>query len=413
MSEDHHFDHLRDKLTRGLYRNCARRAPRCFDKIFTLPITPVKPSREFVPKSLPFTNPPSTIDIHADIAKRLLAWFDDNGRKDLPWQKQINPYRVWVSEIMLQQTQVSTVIPYFERFIAAFPNVDALAKAASDEVLHLWTGLGYYARARNLHKAAKIIAFDHNGVFPSAVETLVALPGIGQSTAGAIVSIACKGRAPILDGNVKRVLARHFAVAGWPGEIAVTRILWSIAEATTPSERVADYTQGIMDLGATLCTRSRPQCTQCPLSATCKARTTEDPTRFPGKRPKKSIPERHTVFLQIVDAAGSVLLLRRPEAGIWGGLWCFPEVGNIEQAIDWCLTHLGVAPEQVMTETPLTHVFTHFRLHIQPLRLPLPTTVGHIAEGNFGWVKPTALGAMGLPAPVARLLAEFNGSSAD
>ena len=376
-------------------------------------IKPIEPLREFVPKSLPANYAFSSVDIHADIAKRLLVWFDEHGRKDLPWQKGITPYRVWVSEIMLQQTQVSTVIPYFERFMAVFPDVDTLAKAASDEVLHLWTGLGYYARARNLHKAAKIIAGEHNGVFPTTLETLMALPGIGQSTAGAIVSIACKGRAPILDGNVKRVLARHFAIAGWPGETAVLRKLWSLAEATTPRERVADYTQGIMDLGATLCTRSRPQCPQCPLAATCKARTLEDPTRFPGKRPKKSIPERHTVFLQIVDAAGSVLLLRRPEAGIWGGLWCFPEVGHAEQAIDWCLTHLGIAPTQIITETPIIHVFTHFRLHIQPLRLELPTAAGHITEGDVDWVKPEALGAMGLPAPVARLLADFNRPSAD
>jgi len=366
-----------------------------------------------VPKSLPITHSSSSVDIHADIAQRLLAWFDAHGRKDLPWQKQINPYRVWVSEIMLQQTQVSTVIPYFERFMAAFPNVDTLAKAASDEVLHLWTGLGYYARARNLHKAAKIVASEYNGVFPSTPEALVALPGIGQSTAGAIVSIACKGRAPILDGNVKRVLARHFAVAGWPGETAVVRTLWSLAEATTPNDRVADYTQGIMDLGATLCTRSRPQCPQCPLAATCKARAMEAPTHFPGKRPKKSIPERHTVFLQIVDTAGRVMLTRRPESGIWGGLWCFPEVGHVEQAAQWCLTHLGVAPKQVTAELALTHVFSHFRLQIQPLRLHLPTATDHIAEGDIDWVKPEALGAMGLPAPVARLLANFNPSPAD
>ncbi len=363
--------------------------------------------RKPVPKSILTANASPNIEIEVDIANRLLAWFDTHGRKDLPWQKQINPYRVWVSEIMLQQTQVSTVIPYFERFITAFPNVEALASAASDEVLHLWTGLGYYARARNLHKTAKIVAHELASVFPSTAEALMALPGIGQSTAGAIVSIACGGRAPILDGNVKRVLARHYAIAGWPGESQVARKLWQVAEATTPSERVADYTQGVMDLGATLCTRSRPQCDRCPLSTTCQSLAAGEPTAFPGKRPKKSTPERHALFLQIVNATGQVLLLRRPESGIWGGLWCFPELESIEQIAGWCLTHCGAEPKDVISEAALVHVFTHFRLHIQPIRIHLPNAVTQITEQEFDWVHPEAPGTMGLPAPVARLLANF------
>ena len=356
---------------------------------------------------MPTAKAESRVGVDVNIANPLLVWFDSNGRKDLPWQRQINPYRVWVSEIMLQQTQVSTVIPYFKRFIAAFPNIDALAKAASDEVLHLWTGLGYYARARNLHKTAKIVADEHAGVFPSTAEALTALPGIGRSTAGAIVSIACGGRAPILDGNVKRVLARHYAIAGWPGETQVARTLWRFAEANTPQERVADYTQGIMDLGATVCTRSRPQCEHCPLASTCQAFAAGEPTAFPGKRPKKSLPERHVLFLQIVNAKGQVLLLRRPESGIWGGLWCFPEVASTEQIPHWCLTHWGFEPRDVFAEPPLIHVFTHFRLHIQPMRINLPNPIGQVAEYDFDWVNPSAPGTLGLPAPVARLLANF------
>jgi len=222
--------------------------------------------------------------------RAVLAWFDQHGRKDLPWQRDLSPYRVWVSEVMLQQTQVATVIPYFERFMAAFPRVEALARADIDAVLHLWTGLGYYARARNLHRAAQLVVSDYQGRFPTELEPLQALPGVGRSTAGAILSIACGGRAPILDGNVKRVLSRCFAVPGWYGQGAVAKRLWALAESYTPSERVADYTQAMMDLGATLCSRARPQCPRCPLQGSCLAWAAGEPQRYPESRPRKAVP---------------------------------------------------------------------------------------------------------------------------
>ncbi|MGB1141418.1 MAG: A/G-specific adenine glycosylase, partial [Halioglobus sp.] len=266
-----------------------------------------------------------------EFADRVLAWFDTHGRHDLPWQYDTTAYRVWVSEIMLQQTQVKTVIPYFERFMAAFPDVDALAGAPEDEVLHLWTGLGYYARARNLHRAAKQVAFELGGTFPDSIEGLQALPGVGRSTAGAIASIALAQRASILDGNVKRVLARLHRVAGWPGQSAVHNQLWDIAEHYTPTARCADYTQAMMDLGATLCTRSKPACALCPMANDCEANAAGDQTDYPGKKPKKALPVRATHFLVLRNRDGDIWLEKRPAEGIWGGLWCFPEVASLEE----------------------------------------------------------------------------------
>ena len=258
-------------------------------------------------------------------ARALLAWFDRHGRHDLPWQRDPTPYRVWVSEIMLQQTRVAAVIPYFERFTARFPDVDALAGAGLDEVLGLWSGLGYYARGRNLHAAARAVCANHGGRFPDTLEELVALPGIGRSTAGAILALAFGRRQPILDGNAKRVLARYHAVAGWPGESRVGARLWSLAERLTPCRRVGDYTQAIMDLGATLCTRTRPTCLLCPLADGCRAHALGDPVRFPAPRPKRAYPTREKLLVVMRDAGGRVLVERRPPSGIWGGLWSFPE----------------------------------------------------------------------------------------
>ena len=264
-----------------------------------------------------------------EFARRLLAWFDLHGRKDLPWQQAISPYRVWVSEIMLQQTQVKTVIPYFENFMARFPAIHDLAAASQDEVLHHWTGLGYYARARNLHKTAKIIVADHEGEMPLTVDALVSLPGIGRSTAGAIVSICSGRRAAILDGNVKRVLARHFAIEGWPGSTAAVKSLWAKAEELTPVDRVADYTQAIMDLGATVCTRATPACEQCPMHGTCIALATNRIAELPGRKPKKDLLVRQTTML-IIESGNSVLLEQRPPAGLWGGLWSLPDADDPE-----------------------------------------------------------------------------------
>lgn len=340
-----------------------------------------------------------------DFAQRLLDWFDRAGRKHLPWQQQRTPYRVWVSEIMLQQTQVSTVIPYFERFMATFPTVNALAAAPEDDVLHLWTGLGYYARARNLHRAARLVVADHGGEFPKGVSALSELPGIGRSTAGAIVSLAQAGRAPILDGNVKRVLARHQAVAGWPGTTAVANKLWDIAEQMTPRQRVADYTQAIMDLGATVCLRSKPRCLDCPVSADCTARIDGATGIYPGKKPRKEIPTRARHYPILIDAQGRVLMEKRPARGVWGGLWCFPEFDSWQSARDWYYTHWQEEPPPGRELAPFEHVFTHFRLIIHPVVLTPVAASSEIADhGSMAWFSLDTRPEVGVPSPVAILL---------
>ena len=340
-----------------------------------------------------------------DFSQRVLAWFDQYGRKDLPWQLDINPYRVWVSEIMLQQTQVQTVIPYYGRFMDAFPTVRSLADASQDDVLHLWTGLGYYARARNLQKAARMVMSDMEGTFPTDVDTLMSLPGVGRSTAGAIASIAGGGRAPILDGNVKRVLARFHCVAGWPGKTAVAAELWRWAEHHTPHQRVADYTQAMMDLGATLCTRSKPDCENCPLVADCGAYAGGNPSEYPGKKPKKTLPTRSTIFIVVRNPQGEVLLEKRPQQGIWGGLWCFPQVESDEMVDNW-LVQQGIAEwGERASGKPFRHTFSHYHLDIQPQLIAdalLPEAV--MADNHRLWYNRRAPAAVGLAAPVARLL---------
>ncbi|MDX1733056.1 MAG: A/G-specific adenine glycosylase [Halioglobus sp.] len=346
----------------------------------------------------------------APFHQRVLDWFDTSGRKDLPWQRDINPYRVWVSEIMLQQTQVKTVIPYFERFTAAFPDVRALAAAGEDGVLHLWTGLGYYARARNLHRAARQVVAEHGGDFPDTLEGLEALPGVGRSTAGAILSIAFGQRASILDGNVKRVLARYHRVAGWPGQSAVHRRLWEIADRYTPVERCADYTQAMMDLGATLCTRTAPACDLCPLHADCAARGAGDPLDYPGKKPRKALPVKSTHFLIARAPQGEVWLNKRPASGIWGGLWCFPEVENAEAGRALCLDRLGTEPESLQPWSEFRHTFSHYHLDITPLVADLGTTPAAVMEGAGElWYNLRSTHQVGLAAPVVSLLDKLAG----
>jgi len=343
-----------------------------------------------------------------DFSQRLLAWFERHGRHDLPWQQDPNPYRVWVSEIMLQQTQVSTVIPYYQRFMARFPDVASLAEAPLDEVLHHWSGLGYYARARNLHKTAGVICARHGACFPVDIDALQALPGIGRSTAGAILALACGQRQSILDGNVKRVLARHRAVEGWSGEAAVLRGLWQLAEAYTPSERVAEYTQAIMDLGATVCTRSRPACGLCPVAGDCRGRLEGRTGDLPAPRPKRAQPLRETCMLMVTSPQG-VLLERRPTRGLWGGLWGFPEVEAGEAALVWCRSHLGVEPQRVEAWNPFIHTFTHFRLRITPLWVALQDPAGSVMEGEGRvWYNSRTSSGLGLAAPVAQLLEKLN-----
>ncbi|MGD8483381.1 MAG: A/G-specific adenine glycosylase [Thioalkalispiraceae bacterium] len=342
------------------------------------------------------------------LSELLLSWFDQHGRHDLPWQHPRTAYRVWISEIMLQQTQVATVIPYFERFMQAFPDIKSLADASLDEVLHLWTGLGYYARARNLHKAAQQVRDQHNGHFPTDFEQVLALPGIGRSTAGAILAQADDQPHPILDGNVKRVLARLYAVEGWPGKKPVENRLWQLAEQHTPAQRVCDYTQAIMDFGATLC-RRKPDCPQCPLAEYCLACQAGNPTDYPSPRPRKSLPVRQSRMLVLLDAQQQVLLIQRPPSGIWGGLWSLPECPANHDIHEWCQQALGLQVEQPSPQPAIRHTFSHFHLDITPIRA-IVTDSGRLAMEADGrvWYNTRLPDALGLPAPVKKLLKTIN-----
>jgi len=341
-------------------------------------------------------------------ATRLLTWFDRYGRKDLPWQHNPTPYRVWVSEVMLQQTQVNTVIPYYQRFMQRFPEVQSLAAAALDEVLHLWTGLGYYARARHLHQAAQQICTEYQGELPTEIAQLNALPGIGRSTAGAILALASGQRHPILDGNVKRVLCRYYAVVGWSGTPAVSQQLWQYAEALTPEQRVADYTQAIMDLGATLCTRSKPTCHLCPLAATCQAHQTGQTQLFPVPKPRKTLPVKSTVFIIVHNPTQQVLLQQRPAQGIWGGLWSFPEAATIAEAHQWVADKLGKNLENSQKLGIMRHTFTHYHLDITPLQFSLDEADSKtIKLTNSLWYNIVSPQTIGLAAPVVRLVTQL------
>ncbi|MBY4677514.1 A/G-specific adenine glycosylase [Marinobacterium arenosum] len=333
----------------------------------------------------------------------VLDWFDRHGRHDLPWQQNKTAYHTWISEIMLQQTQVTTVIPYYQRFIERFPDVRSLADADQDEVLHLWTGLGYYARARNLHKAAKQVAYHLDGQFPETVEGLEALPGIGRSTAGAILSISTGKRAAILDGNVKRVLARFYALMEWPGTSQAQKQLWQWAERNTPAERVGDYTQAMMDLGATLCSRSKPSCLLCPLQAHCKALKQGLTDQLPKPRPKKNLPEKQTLMLIIRNGDGHILLQQRPPSGLWGGLWSLPEVADLRDAE----AALGLSIDSAHSQPlePLRHTFSHFHLDITPVLTELGDCCESVMEHPPTlWYDPENPQTIGLAAPVKKLL---------
>ncbi len=340
-------------------------------------------------------------------AERLLAWFRVHGRHDLPWQCQRSPYRVWVSEIMLQQTQVVTVIPYFDRFMGRFPDVQALAAGHEDEVLHHWSGLGYYARARNLHRAAREVVDRHDGRFPEDIASLQQLPGIGRSTAGAILSLALGQRQPILDGNVKRVLARHAAVPGWPGRAAVQRALWQLAEQRTPEQQVREYNQAMMDLGATVCTRTKPACDTCPVALDCQACHLGRQADFPERRARKALPVRAVRMLLLRDPDGRILLERRPGEGIWGGLWSLPELDPAVNPIAWCEQQGLQAAGDSRLLPPRRHTFSHFHLDIQPQEIPLALPGCRLADGDrMQWYNPAQPDRLGLAAPISRLLQE-------
>jgi A/G-specific adenine glycosylase len=339
-----------------------------------------------------------------DFAPQLLAWFESGGRKNLPWQRDPTPYRVWVSEIMLQQTQVTTVIPYYEAFMQRFPDVRTLAAAPLDEVLHRWAGLGYYARARNLQRAAQAIVARHRGEFPATIEQVMELPGIGRSTAGAILALSRGERHPILDGNVKRVLTRHFGVEGYPGEPSVERRLWVLAEACTPQSRVAEYTQAIMDLGATVCTRARPTCLLCPVNAGCIARAHNLQHRLPAPRPRVTRPMRDGWLVVAMRGGHKVLLERRPPSGLWGGMWGLPECPTRAHAEQWCREHLSGAGT-LRTSSPLKHAFSHFDYQMHPLVVHCLGKAESLRDDDrFLWYDTQRPAKIGLPKPIATLV---------
>jgi len=340
-------------------------------------------------------------------AARLVAWHAAHGRHDLPWQRRRDPYAIWVSEIMLQQTQVATVVPYYQRFLGRFPDIATLAAAPLDEVLAQWSGLGYYSRARNLHRAAQIIVRDHAGRFPSDFDAVLDLPGIGRSTAAAICAFAYGARHAILDGNVKRVLARHFAIPGYPGDKPVEAALWAHAEALLPRKDLAAYTQALMDLGANVCTRRRPRCASCPLVRACRAYREGRVDELPAPRPAQVLPHRTTV-MPVLECAGKVLLERRPAAGVWGGLWCFPELAHEGDIVAQCAQRYGVRIERASRLAKVEHGFTHFRLTIEPWRLRVETAPSQATEPGIAWLARAEAMEAAVPAPVRRILRQLD-----
>ena len=337
-------------------------------------------------------------------AGRLIAWQKNAGRHDLPWQKTRDPYRIWLSEIMLQQTQVATVIPYFERFLARFPTLRNLAEAPPEVVIEHWAGLGYYARARNLHRCAQQLVAVDGEKWPNSTEQLSALPGIGRSTAAAIAAFAFGQRAAILDGNVKRVLCRHFAIEGFPGQAAVERELWALAERLLPDADIAAYTQGLMDLGATICTRSRPRCGECPLATTCLAYLNNRQGELPAARPRAKLPERIAGFVLISDGQ-RLLLERRPPHGLWGGLLVPPE-GEAAAV----LARLGLHAESHRELAPLKHTFTHFRLTLEPVLCVVKPTAA-VNEPGLQWIAIETAATAGVPTPIRKLIERLAGAA--
>ena len=356
---------------------------------------------------MPLSASPRQVAAH--FAQPVLHWYHRHGRSDLPWQLDKTPYRVWLSEIMLQQTQVTTVIPYYHRFLESFPNIQSLADASIDQVLQHWQGLGYYARARNLHRAAQTLRDQYGAQFPRQMDQVMALPGIGRSSAGAILSFAAGQSWPILDGNVKRVLARCFQVEGWYGQSKTINELWQIAAQLTPAKKTAEYNQAMMDLGAMVCLKTRPKCEDCPLSGCCASFKHNTQASFPEKKPSKTKPQKQTLML-LHRYQGRVLLYRRPPAGIWGGLWSLPEVKDNNEIDEWQQNHLTCTqlPDQIKTNI-LKHQFTHYSLDISLAVIEMQKLPYQVAdEENMAFVTLEQISDYGLPTPVKRLLDDLD-----
>jgi A/G-specific adenine glycosylase len=347
-----------------------------------------------------------------EFAHSVIEWQRRAGRHHLPWQNTTDPYPIWLSEIMLQQTQVAAVIPYFQRFVGRFPTIAHLAAATEDDVLAVWSGLGYYARARNLHAAARDIVQHRQGEFPDRFEDIAALTGVGRSTAGAIAVFAFGQRFPILDGNVRRVFARRFGIDGYPGSKAISDRLWALADRLLPDRDVRAYTQGLMDLGAQVCVRSRPHCHDCPLAARCVARLQNRINVLPTPRPRKARPSRSTVML-ILERDGEVMLEKRPAPGIWGGLWSFPEIDAADGAERICRTRFGVEVASADLMAPLEHGFTHFSLSIEPLRCRVTQRASQVEAPGRMWVQLRDATTYPIPAPVRKLVAQLCNSQTD
>lgn len=345
----------------------------------------------------------------SDFSNKILEWYDECGRHNLPWQQQPTPYRVWISEVMLQQTQVSTVIPYYQRFMQRFPDVTTLARADVDEVLHLWSGLGYYSRGRNLHRCAGILAGEFQGIFPGTVSELEQLPGIGRSTAGAILSLSMNQACPVLDGNIKRVLCRYYGIQGWPGRGAVEKQLWRLAEQLLITDRPAAYTQAMMDLGATVCIRANPSCLNCPVREDCVANQRGLQHVLPHRKARKTLPVKQLQFIMIEGANGEIMLQRRPPSGIWGGLWGFPECPAGQDVVAWVREHFGYRVNTVAHAPVVKHTFTHFQLQATPVRMKLKSAPAGIRDrDDLYWFKPGGDNKiLGMAAPVKKLVDNF------
>ena len=344
-------------------------------------------------------------------SSNVIDWQKKHGRKNLPWQKQRNAYRVWVSEIMLQQTQVATVIPYYQRFMDTFPTLADLASAQLDQVLQLWTGLGYYARARNLHKTAQLLITEQQGEWPKELNALIDLPGIGRSTAGAILSLGMNKKGIILDGNVKRILARYHCVEGWPDSSKTNKLLWLHAETYTPNRGSKTFNQGMMDLGASLCSKKAPQCIQCPLQQGCEAFAKQSQDQFPHSKPKVKSPQKTTSMLMIIRNQNQVLLQQRPPQGIWGGLWSFPECDHLDQTTieKYCANQLGIDAGLLNTWRPIKHTFSHFQLTISPIELNYKKTRDQISESNASvWHSFNEPPSFGVATPIKKILTKLS-----